>query len=230
MKTCRFDIKKVQGYPFAAGKAAQDEYGYEKGHPLIRPYFESSFPVKYYYWKKMELICSLYKYDPRSVVLDIGCGPGIFIPTLAKFFSKVIAVDINGDDIEIAQKICSSLGIQNTTFLLADAAKAPVDRESVDIVFSIDVFEHIKDLIPSIEGLHAIIKKDGILVVSAPTENRFNDIARKLMGYTKPDTHYYTSREIEKMLGSRFRLLKRKRLFNLPRMLSPAEVFVFIKT
>ena len=106
---------------------------------------------------------------------------------------------------------------------------APLEKESIDIVFSIDVFEHIKDLYPSIDMLYNVMKEGAHLVISAPTENTFNDLARRSMGFVKPDTHYHNSSEIKDMLDPKFKLLKRKRLFGLPRSLSPAEVFLFVK-
>jgi 2-polyprenyl-3-methyl-5-hydroxy-6-metoxy-1,4-benzoquinol methylase len=229
MQTRRYDICKVPGFPFTAGSAAQKEYGYVHGHPLIRPYYVSSFPVRYYYWKKLRLICSLFDFDRHATVLDIGCGPGILLPTLANFFDKVTALDINKDDVEIADRVCGHLGLKNVSLYNVDMAAACLPEKSIDVAFSIDVFEHIKDLSPTIKNMYRAMKDGGLIVVSAPTENAFNDIARRVMGFSKPDTHYHSSIQIKEMLEHDFRLIKRKRLFRLPRAISPAEVFLFMK-
>lgn len=225
----RTDICKVPGFPFTANLAAQQEYGYSKGHPLIRPYFQSPPPVRFYYWRKLKLVSSLFKYNPRSVVLDVGCGPGIFIPTLANFFDRVIAIDINDDDLRIARRVCESLKIKNVSLFNINLVNAPIQNESIDIVFAIDVFEHIESLSLMVDNLCAMMNNDAMLIVSAPTENLFNDIARMSAGFVKPETHYHSSSEIKSVLDSRFRMLKRKRTFNLPWSLSPAEVFLYAK-
>lgn len=223
------DICKVPGFPFTANRAAQKEYGYDRGHPLLRPYFCSPFLVRYYYWKKLEVVASMLNYDPRSIALDIGCGPGIFLPTLAMFFDDVIGIDVNGDDLKIAYKVCEFLGMKNVSLHNIDMVNMSMKKDDIGAVFAIDVFEHIKNLPPLIDNLYSVMKKGAMLVVSAPTENLFNDLARRSMGFIKPETHYHNSLNIKDALDSRFRILKIRRTFNLPRALSPAEIFLYTK-
>jgi ubiquinone/menaquinone biosynthesis C-methylase UbiE len=230
MKVNKFNIRKIKGYPFESKDKTKYEYGFEQGHPLIRPYFESNYLIRYFYWKKLYLIANLGVYNPQLTAMDIGCGPGIFLPSLSSNFKKVFAVDINIDDLAIADTICGSLNLKNVSLVHSDISALPFSQESIDIAFSVDVLEHILDISGALDRIYATLKKRGYLIVSAPTENKINCFFRKVMGYKKPSTHYYNSREIEGELTKKFKFVKKITPFNLPRLLSAVEIFLFIKT
>lgn len=229
MKVENFDIKAIDGYPFTASDEARDEYNVYHGHPLIDPYFESNSMIRYFYWKKVRIVLGLERYDPAATVIDVGCGPGIFTPTLARNFNQVYALDINPDDLRIARAIRDSLGLANVEIIESDIAHLPLDEGAVDIVFSMDALEHIIELGGALDRIHATVREGGRLVICAPTENRINDFSRRIMGYEKPKTHYHSSRDIEREAARRFRMLKRTRPFRLPRSMSVVEMFLFSK-
>lgn len=227
MKVETFDIKAIDGYPFVASEEARDEYNVYHGHPLIDPYFESNSLIKYFYWKKVRIVLGLDRYDTAATVIDVGCGPGIFVPSLARNFSKVFALDINPEDLRIARAIRDSLGLGNVEIIESDIAHLSLGDGAVDIVFSMDALEHIVELGGALDKIHATLKPGGQLVICAPTENWINDFSRKIMGYAKPKTHFHTSKDIEAEAAGRFRLLKKTRPFHLPRGLSVVEMFLF---
>lgn len=229
MQVKSFDISKIEGYPFSVTDEARDDYPDSTIHPLIDPYFESSRIVKYFYWKKIHMVMELGDYDPRSTVLDMGCGPGIFLPTLSANFNKVIALDINDSDLRIAASICRSLGLENVEITHSDIAHLQLGDNAIDIAFSLDALEHIKDLEAAFDKLNAAIREGGYLVFSAPTENLFNDISRRSLGFEKPKSHYYGSRDIARLAAKSFRLVKRITPFRMPWSLSVVEMYLFQK-
>lgn len=229
MKVVNFDIKAIDGYPFSATAEARDEYNVYHGHPLIDPYFESNSLIKFFYWKKVRMVLGLDSFDPGATVIDVGCGPGIFMPTLAGNFEHVYALDINPDDLHIARAIRKSLGLENVEVIESDIAHLDLGDGAVDIVFSMDALEHIIELGAALDKISQVLRSGGRLVICAPTENRINDFSRRIMGYEKPKTHYHTSRDIELEASRRFRLLKKVRPFAVPRALSVVEIFLFRK-
>lgn len=229
MRVKTFNIREIDGYPFSVTDEARDDYPDCRVHPLIDPYFESHSIVKYFYWKKIRIVMDMHDYDPRSKVIDMGCGPGIFLPTLSENFDEVVALDINDSDLRIAGSICSSLGLENVRIMHSDIAHLELPDESIDVAFSMDALEHIRELEAAMDKLHAVLREGGQLVISAPTENRFNDVSRRSLGFEKPKSHYYGSREIARLAASRFRLLKRTTPFRMPWSLSVVEMYLLEK-
>lgn len=229
MKVENFDIKAIDGYPFAASDEARDEYRVYQGHPLIDPYFESNSLIKYFYWKKVKIVLGLDDFDPGASVIDVGCGPGIFVPTLSRNFRQVYALDINPDDLRIATAIKGTLDLKNVEIIQSDIAHLALGDDAVDIIFSMDALEHIVELGGALDKIHATLRDGGRLVICAPTENWINDCSRRIMGYDKPKTHFHTSKQIEQEALRRFRLLKKVRPFRLPRGLSVVEMFLLVK-
>jgi SAM-dependent methyltransferase len=227
MKLVRFDIATVEGYPFEATAEAKEEYGAHAAHPILDRYFGASAPVRWFYWRKFDIIARLDRFGGNALV--VGCGPGVELPTLATGFDRVVAIDLNNTDLDIARAICRSQGVTNVEILEADLMKAPVKPGTVDTVFMIDVLEHFLDAGAAVAAVHALLRDGGRFVLVAPTENRFNDGLRRAMGYRKPTSHYHTSRELERVVSGRFRLKRKVRQLGLPRFLSLAEIFLYIK-
>ncbi|MBE0428842.1 MAG: class I SAM-dependent methyltransferase [Thermoleophilia bacterium] len=229
MRLVKFDITRVEGYPFKASAEAKEEYGSDREHPILDRYFDASAPVRYFYWKKLEMLCDLDEYDGGGTALAAGCGPGVELPTLATGFRKVIALDLNGDDLEIARAICRAENLANVEIVEADLLDPGEGQDGADTVFLIDVLEHFPDPAPAVESVYRLLPEGGKLVMVAPTENRLNDWLRRALGYSKPATHYHDSRALEQAARRRFRLARKVRPFGLPRALSLSEIFLFVK-
>ncbi|SIO32092.1 Methyltransferase domain-containing protein [Singulisphaera sp. GP187] len=96
-----------------------------------------------------------------KVVLDFGCGIGFGSVELAKHGAKhVIGIDIRRDVLEVARKYAEENGV-------SDACKftESVD-EKVDVVVSVDAFEHIGDPAAVLETMDSLLNDDGFVVIS----------------------------------------------------------------
>jgi SAM-dependent methyltransferase len=101
-------------------------------------------------------------------VLDIACGTGYgsfqLIQNEKYAKSKVTAVDIDQTAIDYANKRYSSPAIH---FVCADAMLYQ-DPGGYDMIISLETIEHLKDAGLFVMKLHSLLKKDGILIISAP--------------------------------------------------------------
>jgi len=101
-------------------------------------------------------------------VLDIACGTGygsFQLLQCEKYVqSRVIAVDIDQTAIDYANKRYSNPAIH---FVCADAMSYQ-DPGGYDTIISLETIEHIKDTGLFVKKLHSLLRKDGVLVVSAP--------------------------------------------------------------
>ena len=96
-------------------------------------------------------------------VLDIGCGPGTYVPYLLD--SDYLGIDINKGNISLAEKKYSNF--PNIKFVAEDVyeyfSKHMMLENTFDIVFMSNVLHHLsKDIIISILPIiPKLIKKDG---------------------------------------------------------------------
>lgn len=104
------------------------------------------------------------KYSPSSrklKILDVGCGTGGNINFLSQF-GKVYGIDSS----PLAINYCKKHGYKNTK--LSDAVKLPFKEKQFDLIFLLDVLEHIKDHKKAIKEAKRVLKDDGLIVVTAP--------------------------------------------------------------
>jgi SAM-dependent methyltransferase len=79
-------------------------------------------------------------------------------------------------------------GLDRVRLVAADAVDAELADHSVDVVVAAEVLEHIDDLGPTLALFRRVLKPDGALLVSLPTENRAYRFGRRLAGF---DGHFH---------------------------------------
>ncbi|HUR29239.1 MAG TPA: methyltransferase domain-containing protein [Planctomycetota bacterium] len=92
-------------------------------------------------------------------VLDLGCGPGGFLPGLAQLGRKVIAAD---SDFESLAALAGHPRVQTV------AEKLPFVAESFDLVCAFDVVEHLDDDVRALREVHRVLKPRGLVALSVP--------------------------------------------------------------
>jgi cyclopropane fatty-acyl-phospholipid synthase-like methyltransferase len=101
-------------------------------------------------------------------VLDIACGTGYGsyqILEHEKFSnSRVKAVDISEEAIGYGRKRYAHPFLE---FICSDVMDFS-DRDLFDTIVSLETIEHVKDPQNFIKKMHGLLKKDGVLIISAP--------------------------------------------------------------
>ena len=75
--------------------------------------------------------------------LDLGCGLGRVTRALARRFDEVAGVDVSGEMVRRAQELHPAEEFPNVMFHATDGVHVPLEDESVDFVFSYEVFQHL---------------------------------------------------------------------------------------
>jgi 2-polyprenyl-3-methyl-5-hydroxy-6-metoxy-1,4-benzoquinol methylase len=101
-------------------------------------------------------------------VLDIACGSGYGSYQLLQNEkygqSRITAVDIDQTAIDYASRRYSNPALR---FVCADALSFD-DQQGYDTIISLETIEHMKDAGVFVKKLSSLLKKDGVLIVSAP--------------------------------------------------------------
>lgn len=102
-------------------------------------------------------------------MVDIGCGDGVFCLELEKRGWNVIGIDVNVTDLKKAkERILKMDG--NAEIIAADAQKPPFRSGVFDIAVSNCALEHMYDDESVIRESYRILKKNGSLILTVPTD------------------------------------------------------------
>lgn len=99
-----------------------------------------------------------------DVVLEIGCGSGLFTPHLAAAAQKLFAQDLDSRYVSEARVKTSCLS--NVEFLVSDALKLELFDSSVDVIVLISVLPEIPKPVLALQECFRVLKPGGCLVIS----------------------------------------------------------------
>lgn len=130
---------------------------FQTGNPVVRRLIDA------FYGKVAAQISDL---EPANV-LDAGCGEGETLERLAsRLPDAVTGVDLNPESVAFAAE-----RIPGGEFAVADILALPFEDDSFDLVFCLEVLEHIPDPGPALAELARVCRGD--LVLSVPSEPWF---------------------------------------------------------
>jgi len=136
---------------------------------------------------------------PRGTkVLDIGCGLGEFSHILTK---KGFAVQC-ADGSKTYVRRMKKKGFHAKCFDFNE--KFPYQKNSFDLVVSLEVIEHVEKAEQFLSEIHRILKPGGHLLLSTPNVAYFGLRLRAMLGVPPPDEGYhfrfFTFKSLKKIL------------------------------
>jgi SAM-dependent methyltransferase len=105
---------------------------------------------------------SLASAPPEGVVLDVGCGGGLFLRELAPAGRKAVGLD---SSLQGASVAWSSNGVPVVCASLKDA---PLPQASCALITMYHVLEHLRDPAGYLEAAHQLLLPGGRLIVQVP--------------------------------------------------------------
>lgn len=150
---------------------------------------EAAFPayshknplINWLFWQRLRKVMEHIENSQSENILDFGCGSGVMLPFLSSISKQVIAMDVDLLPIQSVQKyipLAENIAIK-------DASKINISdlpKNTFDLIIALDVLEHVSDLPKTLSELFTLLKPNGQLIVSGPTENILYQIGRKIAG------------------------------------------------
>ncbi|MCB9897661.1 MAG: class I SAM-dependent methyltransferase [Planctomycetes bacterium] len=108
-------------------------------------------------------------------VLDLGCGWGSLSLWIAERFPdcRVLAVSNSGSQRAFIEARCRERGFSNVDVVTADANRFDTERR-FDRVFSVEMFEHVRNYERLMRRIAGLLRDDGRLFVHIFTHERFS--------------------------------------------------------
>ena len=125
----------------------------------------------------LELLNKYAESDDFTLV-DAGCGSGENLMEIILNYpkAKIIGIDNHKPDLNNAKKRFSD----KAKFLYGDCLNMEIKSETIDIVLSNQVIEHITRYEKYLHELKRILKSNGILILSTPNFHNPKNILLKL--------------------------------------------------
>jgi len=138
-------------------------------------------------------------------VLDLGCGNGQHTLRVALKCKKIIGVDYDAGNLEIACKIAQERQIKNVQFRKLNLEKKlPFKKNLFNKVLCLDVLEHLVRRKQLLLEMKRVSKPEGLLFISAPNKNTSWKKLQRQLGlnsYSDPDhKKEYSFKEIKAFL------------------------------
>jgi ubiquinone/menaquinone biosynthesis C-methylase UbiE len=103
---------------------------------------------------------------PTSVVIEVGCGPGFFSPSLAASVpqGKLVLLDLQPEMLYFARERLA--GQANVAYVAGDATALPFVAARFDTAFLATMLGEVPDKVACLEELHRILRPGGVLGIS----------------------------------------------------------------
>ncbi len=120
----------------------------------------------------------------REAVIDFGCADGVFLPSLARYFPRVVAVDRVPMFRDIAARVVKEIGADHIEVICNeelddDALAARLSGAPWHTAFCLEVLEHVGDperpetaydaKLALLETLFRLLQPGGRVIASVPT-------------------------------------------------------------
>jgi len=191
----------------------------------IMPIYESKcYLARNLYWNRIKIAINFAQIHDNQTLLDIGCDRGQLLKSIRNENKKC---KLWGVDIEPR---ITSLKIDNCDFRVCDLKKMPFENDYFDTIFALSTLEHVRDLDSAIKEISRILKPNGLVIMSSPTETLFyrfcrfllfrtleKDVYTAKLGRSDADHHFQNVYVIEKkFLEHGFKQIKQKSLPEFP--------------
>jgi len=128
----------------------------------------------------INIIFSMFEDKPNSILLDCGCGDGDF----TKQIIKRIKGCMEAHGIEILPEYAEDAKKKGIIIHQCDLNKEiPFENESIDIVFSNQVIEHLYDTDIFISEIYRVLKPGGYAVISTENLSSWHNIFALILGW-----------------------------------------------
>lgn len=142
-------------------------------------------------------------------ILDVGCGVGNYIIALSKINRVCFGIDpLYEVSLLKAQQKNKDESVNNISLIRAVSENLPFGDEKFNMILHLSTLQHVSDQDKTLSEIERVLKKEGFLLVSVPTNRNISTLFKKTK---KPEyfTKDFDLRELKKVVTENgFKILK----------------------
>jgi len=128
-----------------------------------------------------EFVIQLTGMNNNMSVIDLGCGPGLYVDAFAKTGANVIGIDLSSNSIEYAQ---NNIQVGNEKVKFCEMNYLDMDYEEVFDVATLIFYDfcalNIEDQSRLLHKVHKALKRGGQFVLDVFTEHQQSDMSQSM--------------------------------------------------
>ena len=103
--------------------------------------------------------------SPELDVLDYGCGSGLIGVNLRKAYRSLVMMDTSAGMLEILKEKIQAQNITNMRVLNCELADAPLEPDSLHLIYTNNVLHHIADIPGFLSNIKSLLRPGGHLCI-----------------------------------------------------------------
>ena len=126
-------------------------------------------------FKPMSRCLDKFGIKKGSVVIDYGCGPGMYIKRASELVGDeglVYAVDIHELAVKSVKKLIRKYKLSNVETLQTDGNNLEMPENTADLIYALDMFHMVKDYKSFLLELNRIGKPNCVLILEDGHQSR----------------------------------------------------------
>lgn len=110
--------------------------------------------------------------QPESTVLDLGCGDGAYLYQLSAAAAHLVGIDADFSAVRLARKHLRKQAVKNVDVYQLPLSSVAIETLNMprgfDVVYSMDVIEHLPQPAELLEAASRTMKDGGVAVIGTP--------------------------------------------------------------
>ena len=116
--------------------------------------------------RRLQMILETAGERAQGVVLENGCGIGMYVEHLSPHVSKILGLELDFERAMQARQACGEL--QNAHILSAVGEQLPFQTGTFDLILSHEVLEHVQDDRKAVAEMARVLRPGGRMVIFVP--------------------------------------------------------------
>jgi len=150
---------------------------------------------------RVDKVLQLYEAGRDERVLDLGCGWGTFCWALAHRVREMVGLDFSQKSIDLCESRLAESGLDNVSFICADARNTGLEATSFHLVIAADLMEHLypDDSRAVIAEAFRLLDKGGRLVIWTPHRGHILEILKARGFILKRDVSHVDYKSMDRL-------------------------------
>ncbi len=210
MRYSRKDFNRYKNIQVKIYKEIKSTCGKNQYDEQALPSYTNPNPLmRFLFWERIKVVIDyLSQLNKVNTCLDFGSGMGPAVPYLLENTESLFALDL---DTSLLERLGKREGWKRIKYI-NNLNEIKEYSGKIDLILALDVLEHVDDLPTILSGFSQLLSRDGILVISGPTENFIYKIGRMLAHYSG-DYHARNIYDVNIATKNYFEIVFQKTLF-----------------